>query len=257
MWFDGLTPLRFLLRALCVPVLLLGLAPTLLSINRIGRSIRVGGGSLDEFMVERWSYWLCRVFGVRVRVLGDIHPAPTMIVANHLSWLDIQAMHAAAPMGFVGKAEINRWPVLGYLARAGDTIFIERGSHSSSADVSLALVERLNAGRRVAIFPEGGIRPGGQVGVFHARLFKAAVEADCLIQPVMMRYVRKGRRDPEMTFLAGENMVMNMLRMLGRPVSDAEVRFLAPFAPAGRPRRDLARQAQAAVAEAFEGPVHA
>jgi 1-acyl-sn-glycerol-3-phosphate acyltransferase len=255
MWFDGFTPLRLLLRALFVPVLLLGLVPTLLTINRVGRSIHVGGVSLDEFMVERWSYWLCRVFGVRVHVLGDIHPAPTMIVANHLSWVDIQAMHAAAPMGFVGKAEINRWPVLGYLARAGDTIFIERGSHSSSADVSLALVERLNAGRRVAIFPEGGIRPGDHVGVFHARLFKAAVDADCMIQPVMIRYVRQGRRDPQMTFIDGENMVRNMLRMLGRPVSDAEVHFLEPFAPAGRPRRELARQAQAAVTEAFEGPV--
>jgi len=252
MWFDGFTPLRLLTRLLFVPALLLALVPTLLSINRLGRSIRVGSATLDEFMVERWSFWLCRVFGVRVRVIGDIHPAPTFIVANHLSWLDIQAMHAAAPMGFVGKAEINRWPLLGYLARAGDTIFIERGSHSSSVDVSQALVERLNAGRRVAIFPEGGIRPGDHVGVFHARLFKAAVEADCLVQPVMIRYVREGQRDPEMTFIEGENLVTNMLRMLGRPVSVAEVRFLEPFAPRGRPRRELAQQAQAAVTEAFE-----
>jgi 1-acyl-sn-glycerol-3-phosphate acyltransferase len=246
--------LRLVRRSLFVPVLLGALVLTLLSINRVGRAMRVGRGNLEEFMIARWSLFLCRVFGVRVHVRGDIQQAPVLIVANHLSWVDIQAMHSAAPMGFVGKAEINRWPVLGYLARAGETIFIERGSHSSSADVSAALVERLNAGRRVAIFPEGGIRPGDHVGVFHARLFKAAVEADCLIQPVMIRYMRKGRRDPEMTFINGENMMINMLRMLGRPTTDAEIRFLEPYASAGRPRRDLARLAQAAVSEAFDAP---
>ncbi len=253
MWFDALTPIRFLLRCLFVPLLLIALVPTLLSINHWGRSVRVGRVSLEEFMIARWSWFLCRVFGVRVGVSGEVQAGPVLLVANHVSWLDIQVMHSAAAMGFVGKAEINRWPLLGFLARAGDTIFIERGSHASSADVSNALVERLNTGRRVAIYPEGGIRPGDNVGVFHARLFKAAVEADCLIQPVMIRYMRNGRRDPDMTFINNENMVMNMLRMLGRPVSDADLQFLPPIAPDGRPRRELARMAQDAVTAAFEG----
>jgi 1-acyl-sn-glycerol-3-phosphate acyltransferase len=252
MWFDAFTPLRVMLRCLFVPLLLLALILTLLSINRLGRSIRIGRVSLEEFMIAHWSWFLCRVFGVRVRISGDIQPGPVLIVANHVSWLDIQVMHSAASMGFVGKAEIRRWPVLGFLARAGDTIFIERGSHASSADVTQALVERLNMGRRVAIYPEGGIRPGDHVGVFHARLFKAAVEADCLIQPVMIRYMRDGKRDPELTFIHGENLVSNMLRMLGRPLSDAELCFLSPFAPAGLPRRELARRAQAAVTAAFD-----
>jgi len=252
MWTDALTPVRWLLRGLAVPFLLLALAPTLLSINATGRRLRVGRVSLEEFMVAHWSRFLCRVFGVRVRVRGEVGPGPVLVVANHISWLDIQAMHSAAEMSFVGKAEIAAWPLLGYVARAGGTIFIERGSHASSADASNALVERLQAGRRVAIFPEGGIRPGDHVGVFHARLFKAAVEADCPVQPVMVRYLRGGRRDPDMTFLDNENLVTNMLRLLGRPLCDAEVRFLPPFEASGRPRRDLANQAQAAVHAAFE-----
>ena len=114
-----------------------------------------------------------------------------------------------------------------------------------------SLVERLNQGRRVAVFAEGGIRPGDHVKVFHARLFKAAVEADCMIQPAMIRYMRKGKRDPDMTFINGEHLVGNMLRMLGRPTSDADLQFLSAYSTAGRPRRDLARQAQAAVTEAY------
>lgn len=251
MWFDAFTPLRVLWRALFIPLLLLGLAPTLLSTTRFGRAVRVGRRPLDETVVALWSRFLCRVFGVRVRASGTVLPAPALIVANHRSWLDIQALHSVAAMGFVGKAEIAGWPLLGTLARAGDTIFIERGNHASSADVSAALAGRLNVGHRVAIFAEGGIRPGDDVHVFHARLFKAAVEADCLIQPVMIRYVRKGARDPEMTFIKGENLVRNMLRLLGRPGCVAELRFLPPFPPDGQPRRDLAHRAHRAVSEAY------
>ena len=73
-----------------------------------------------------------------------------------------------------------------------------------------------------------------------------------MIQPVMIRYTRDGKRDPDMSFINNEHLVGNMLRILGRPTSDAELRFLEPYAPAGRPRRELARQAQAAVSEAFD-----
>ena len=251
MWYDAWTPLRLLLRLLLIPLLLLALVPTLLSINRVGRKIRVGRISLEEFMIAHWSRWLCRVFGVRVQASGEVLPGPVLIVANHVSWLDIQVLHSVTTMSFVGKAEIRRWPVLGFIARAGGTIFIERGNHASSADVSAALVQRLNEGNRVAVFAEGGIRPGDGVKVFHARLFKAAVEADCMVQPAMIRYLRNGRRDPDMSFIRGENLVVNMLRLLGRPTCDADLRFLDAFPPGDRPRRDLARQAQMAVNEAY------
>jgi 1-acyl-sn-glycerol-3-phosphate acyltransferase len=253
MWYDAWTPLRLLLRLALIPLVLLALVPTLLSINSLGRQLHVGAVSLEEFMIARWSSWLCRVFGVRVRARGEVLPGPVLIVANHVSWLDIQAMHSVTTMSFVGKAEIRRWPLLGHLARAGGTIFIERGNHASSADVCEALVQRLNDGGRVAIFPEGGIRPGEGVKVFHARLFKAAVEADCMVQPTMIRYLHDGKPDPDMTFINGENLVLNMLRLLGRPTCDADLRFLEPFDPDERARRDLARQAQAAVTEAYHG----
>ena len=83
-------------------------------------------------------------------------------------------------------------------------------------------------------------------------LFGAAVEADCPVQPVMIRFLSDGRRDPDMTFIDGESMPVNMLRILGRPGCEAEVRFLEPLAAGGQPRRDLARLAHAAVAGAYE-----
>ncbi len=252
MFYDIWTPVRLLIRMVGVLLLLPALALVLLSINRIGRRVRVAGISLEEFMISRWSLCLCRVFGVRVRPRGAVAEAPALLVANHVSWLDIQALHGVAAMSFVGKAEISRWPVLGFVARAGGTIFIERGNHASSTDAYSALSERLLSGGRVAVFPEGGIRPGDGVKLFHARLFKTAVETECAIQPVMVRYIRDGVRDPDMTFINQENMLRNMIRLLGRPLSEADLHFLPLFLPADLSRRELARRAQKAVTVAYE-----
>jgi 1-acyl-sn-glycerol-3-phosphate acyltransferase len=251
MWMDSLTPFRMLARGILLLLVLAGLLPVLLCLNRVGRRVQIGGRSIEELMIRHWSRGVCRAFGVRVRMSGEPLKPPVLIVANHISWLDISVLHSTAAMGFVGKAEIGTWPVLGFLARAGDTIFHERGSHDSAAGVAGTVIERLKAGRRVAIFPEGGIRPGESVGVFHARLFRVAIEVDCPVQPVMIRYTRNGRPDPEMTFINNESMTINMLRLLGRPACEADIRFLGGIEPAGRPRKEIAAEAQAAVMEAY------
>lgn len=209
-----------------------------------------------EAKANRWAVHiansLCWVFGIKIKVVGEIAPAPTLITANHLSWLDIITMHSSCAMGFVAKAEIGSWPLFGYIARTGGTIFHHRGSHDSAAGVATLMVERLKQGRRVAIFPEGGIAVGNnQVRVFHARMFKAAVDAQCSVQPVMVRYMGKNGRDDDITFRKGENMMSNIVRILARPGSTAEIHFLPPIKATGQPRRLLAEAAKEAVTESF------
>ena len=155
-----------------------------------------------EAKADKWAVHiansLCWVFGIDIKVLGSVAPAPVLIAANHLSWLDIITIHSACAMGFVAKAEIDNWLLFGFIARTGGTIFHRRGSHDSANGVATLMVERLKQGRRVAIFPEGGIAVGNnQVRVFHARMFKAAVDADCPVQPVMVRYMGKNGRDDD------------------------------------------------------------
>ena len=233
-------------------LIVIGTIPVVLCINRVGKSIRVGERYLDEFMQHMWACAMCRIFGLRVRVSGLVQPAPALIVANHISWLDIVALYNAAATGFVSKAEVADYPLVGFLARMSSTVFHERGKHDSSSNVTEAMIERLNAGQRVAIFPEGGIKPGDRVKVFHARLFRAAVEAACPVQPVMIRYIRDGRRDPDMTFMANESFAGNIFRLLGRPSCEADIRFLEAMQAQGRARRELAEAAQAAVSAVFE-----
>jgi 1-acyl-sn-glycerol-3-phosphate acyltransferase len=195
---------------------------------------------------------LCWVFGIRIKVVGEVAPAPVLITANHLSWLDIITIHSACAMGFVAKAEIDDWLIFGYIARTGGTIFHRRGSHDSATGVATLMVERLKQGRRVAIFPEGGIEvANNRVRVFHARMFKAAVDAQCPVQPVMVRYMGKNGRDDDITFRKGENMMVNIGRILSRPGTTAEIHFLPVIDAIEQPRRVLAEAARDAVAERF------
>ncbi len=256
MWTDYLTPLRLLIRGfLLVLLAVFGSIPTFLCVNRFGARFSVGRRQLDEFMLNWWTRMLCRAFAVKVKVSGTVLPGPVLIVSNHISWLDILVLHSSAAMGFVSKAEVARWPFIGFLAKLSRTVFHQRGSHNSASNVADAMITRLKEGGRVAIFPEGGIKPGDTVKLFHARLLKAAVDVECPIQPVMIRYVRNGVRDPDITFLDKENFMTNLIRLLGRPASVCQLRYLPPIEAAGRPRRELADQARAMVLNAFEAPV--
>lgn len=258
MWTDALSPVRWLLRG--SGFLLhasLGLIPAVLAQGRLGHAITIGDRSLALILLNWWSDWTCRFFGLKPTIYGQPAEGPVLMVANHLSWADIQALHSVAAMSFIAKAEISRWPVMRTVANAGGTIYHQRGSQDSQHGALAQAMERLEEGGRVAIFPEGGIFGGTEVKHFHARMFKVAQEAGCPVQPVMIRYVRNGERNPEITFLPGENFLRNLIRFMGRPASRAEVAFLEPFDPAGLPRKALASRAETAVREAYDSPVGA
>jgi 1-acyl-sn-glycerol-3-phosphate acyltransferase len=258
MWTDALTPFRWLLRG--VQFLFhaaVMLAPTVMAQGDFGRRIKVGDRTLDLVLLNWWSGRTCRLFGLRPEVHGEPLDGPVLIVANHISWADIQALHSVAAMSFVGKAEISRWPVMSTLADAGGTIYHQRGSHDSSHGVMQQVKDRFANGGRVAVFPEGGILPGEGVKRFHARMFKVAQETRCPVQPVMIRYLRDGKIDPDVTFIDGENFLLNLIRLMGRPSSIAQVCFLDPFEPGDAPRNALAQRAEEAVRAAHDAPLTA
>lgn len=249
---DRLRYLRLLYR---LPLLLLhtivSTPLTVLCQTAPGRAARLGGRTLNEIALKAWAATTCRIFGVRRRIRGRLEPGAQLIAANHISWIDIQLMHSLAAMGFVAKAEIARWPLLGWLARAGGTVFHERGSHDSASGVTAAMANRLAEGGRVAIFPEGGILPGEGVKRFHARMFGPAIEAGAPVQPVMLRYSRNGQTYHDITFRAGEHFMANFMRLLTQAPCQGEVLILPRVSTAGRQRREVAAEAEAAVRAAF------
>lgn len=134
-----------------------------------------------------WARRLLGIMGIELRVQGEI-PDSGLIVANHISWLDIFVISAARPTSFVAKAEIRKWPLLGWLAKQADTLFIQRGSRHHAQHIAHEMTTLLNAGRSVTVFPEGTTGEGRDVMPFHAALLQPAISAGQPVRPLAIRY---------------------------------------------------------------------
>lgn len=222
----------------------------------VGR-LRLGSGErLDHRLIRAWQAGLMRVFGFRMRRIGAPRDGATLFVANHVSWVDIVALHSQHMMGFVAKKEIAGWPLVGWLAARGETIFHQRGNQASMGGVLEEMRARLDQGRAVGVFPEGRTRGGTEVGPFHARIFLAAVEAGVPVQPVALRYGAQGSAQTVVAFGPHESFFANFLRLLGEPPRLAEVVFLAPIVPGdAEGRRQIADQARARIVTALQADV--
>jgi len=233
--------------------LLIHLPITLLLMTPPFGRIRLAGGDLLEHRVVRWwSGGLLRVFGMRVRRVGEPMPGAVMFVANHVSWIDIVSLHSQRMMGFVAKREIAGWPLVGWMATRAQTIYHQRGSQESLGGVLHEMLVRLRSGRAVGVFPEGRTRDGSSVGPFHARIFLAAVEAGVPVQPVALRYGAHASAQRQVAFAPGESFFGNFLRLLGEPARPVEVVFLEPVAPGdAEGRRRIAETARERIVAAM------
>jgi 1-acyl-sn-glycerol-3-phosphate acyltransferase len=220
---------------------------TLALINNVTGPIRIGGERLDSIMVRFWQGNLMRIFGFRLRAFGTPHAGSCLSVANHVSWLDITLIHSQRVVHFVAKSEISRWPLVGWMARKAGTIYHQRGSTDSLNNVSDMMVARMQAGHSVGVFPEGGSSTSFFVRTFHARIFQPALDANAVIQPIALRYLRDGELASGVPFQAGEGFLVNFLRLLGEPGGEAHVHFLPVIESSGQQRRTLAQLAHGAI----------
>jgi len=203
--------------------------------------------------IKAWSIRLVALCGVRVRILHhqDAQPAPrALMVANHVSWLDIFVINSLHPTRFVAKSDIRGWPLIGWLCEKTGTIFIARGKLRDVRRIYQGLVESLHAGEHVAFFPEGTTAPQGALLPFHANLFEAAIEAEVPVQPYAVRYLDKhGRLHPSADFVGDMSFVQSIFSVLKAGGMTAELRVLPAIATSeASHRRELADAARAAIA---------
>ena len=154
-------------------------------------------GALDagrrEARIQWWASKMLRLMGIALQVDGQVPDGGVLLVANHVSWLDIPALHASAPRArFVSKSNIAHWPLLGRLARAGGTLFIERERKRDAMRVVHEVADALRRADAVAVFPEGTTGPGHEVLSFHANLLQAAITTGTVVQPIVLRYSEPG-----------------------------------------------------------------
>ena len=208
-------------------------------------------GRLDAgYLTHRWQLHLLQVLGVRVRQRGSAVAGGRLIMANHVSWLDIPLIGACAPTRFVSKAEVRDWPIAGWLAQAAGTFYLQRGKHGTRPLVD-RLVPQLRAGVSVAIFPEGTTSDGRDVLGFHSRLFAAAIEAGVPVQPVAIRYGEGDAGQSLAPFVGDDDLLSHLLRLLRNRRLEAEILFTAPIDPANHSRSSLAEHCRDSVRAAL------
>lgn len=139
--------------------------------------------------IQWWAAKLLRVLGIALKVEGRFANGPQLLVANHVSWLDIIAVHAVCPQArFVSKSDVRGWPVLGWLVGKAGTLFIERENKRDALRVVHQMAEALRQGDTVAVFPEGTTGDGHGLLPFHANLLQAAVATGTPLQPLALRF---------------------------------------------------------------------
>ncbi|MBD3803505.1 MAG: 1-acyl-sn-glycerol-3-phosphate acyltransferase [Thioclava sp.] len=212
-------------------------------------------------LARPWTPWItqmvCRmslpILGMGFRVSGRPMNKIGAVVANHGSWLDIFALNACQRVYFVSKAEVARWPFVGWLARATGTVFIKREPREAKAQQAL-FEDRIRAGHHLLFFPEGTSTDARRVLPFKPTLFQAfyshGLDKVMQIQPVTVVYRPPEGEDPRFYGWWGDmEFGPHLLKVLAqRRQGSVEIVFHTPLSVADYPsRKDLAWAAEAAV----------
>ena len=193
-----------------------------------------------EARVQAWALQFLALWGIHLKVLGQpVVNGPALIVANHISWLDILVMHAARHCRFVSKSDIREWPLVGMLATGAGTLYIERTSRKDALRMVKDMAEAMKNGDVVAVFPEGTTSDGRELLPFHANLIQAAIAAEAPVQPVSLKFVDAATGQPSFApcYIGDDTLVGSMRRTLSAPAIVAVVHFGEPQAANGRDRR--------------------
>jgi 1-acyl-sn-glycerol-3-phosphate acyltransferase len=240
---EALSRIRFAARVLAIAGSLLVFLP----LHYLWRLLRAPSPWPRAFLK-----WVGTAAGMRVTIRGTPLTGNVLFLANHVSWLDIMILAGASGTAFVAKAEIRRWPVVGWLAGLNATVYVERSDRKNVRGQADALRSALASGRPVALFPEGTTEGGREVLPFRASLLASLFPPlpGILVQPVAIDY---GAATDEIAWVGEEPAAANAKRVLSRrgtiPVT---VTFLEPIDPAAAgDRKALASAAQAEVEAAL------
>jgi 1-acyl-sn-glycerol-3-phosphate acyltransferase len=215
---------------------------------------------------ERYALHLLNILNVRVVALGatPLGKGPLLVIANHISWLDIFVLHSLRGWRFVSALGFAKWPFIGTIAKKIKTFFLRSGSLRDLQRVKNEVTEALKNGDDVAIFPERKTTDGDCVGHFHSSLLQAAIDAGVPVVPVAIRYrtadgngngisalhLRSGvvRKDKEASLWESLTVTLRL------PPLRAEVTICEPIMVAGKDRLELTRSAREMIAKALGLP---
>jgi len=214
--------------------------------------------SVQRRLMQNWAAGFLDILNIQLHCGGKpptIAEQRVLLAANHVSWLDICVLMAACPTRFVAKSEISHWPVIGLLGRNVGTLFIERARRSDTLRINKSISDVLTMGERVTIFPEGTTSDGTTLQHFHASLFQSAVSVSTRLYPVAICYRNIGGTISKEAAYINPSLLFSLQQILSQTRIDAELSFLEAITTEGKNRRELARLAEHAIANALSLPV--
>ena len=207
-------------------------------------------------ILKTWSRQLLDILNIGIRTEGQWPvrgEGGYLVVANHVSWLDIFVLNTIYPSRFIAKTEVRNWPLIGWLCKRSNTIFIERALRQDAASINQQISLLLEQGVCVGLFPEGTTTDGKQVGHFHSALIQPAIDAGAMLCPIALRYQDEAGKQSSTAAFTGEvTLSRSIWRILRSPRFDALLVFTPALATAGENRRVLARAAQAAISQGLQ-----
>jgi 1-acyl-sn-glycerol-3-phosphate acyltransferase len=202
--------------------------------QRLIRNTRMRGA-----VVRWWARAFCHLLNIRLHVHGQLSSQPTLLVANHVSWLDIPCLLGVTDAAFVSKSEVLRWPLVGAMAARAGTIFLARGGRDASTNAADEITWRLASRQSVIVFPEGTTTDGSYVRPFHARLYQAAIRTHSHIQAIAIRYGDEHALDRVAPFIDDDELLPHFWKLLGMDRIVVRLHICEPLA-ANLERRALA-----------------
>jgi 1-acyl-sn-glycerol-3-phosphate acyltransferase len=253
--------MRFVLAPLRAALLLVHIVAGLATVLLVFPFVRL---PVRNRIIKAWSYLLVRACGARISVKGEPIAAEVartgigsgslgrLVVANHVSWIDVFAINAVLPCRFVAKAEIGRWPLLGALVTRSGTLYIERGRRHAVAAMNHRVRDHLKAGDSIAVFPEGTTTDGSELLPFHSNLLAPVVDAGAPIWPLAVRYLERGAPSTAAAFVGDMDLATSLARILAARGLMIEIVVLAPLNGNDHGNRHaLARAARESIAAAL------
>ena len=207
-------------------------------------------------ILKAWSRQLLTILNIGIQTDGQ-QPmrgkGGYLIVANHVSWLDILVLNAIYPSRFIAKSEVRSWPFIGWLCKRSGAIFIERAMRRDAALTTQRVSHLLKQGICVGLFPEGTTTDGKQVGHFHSALIQPAIDAGARLCPIALHYLdEQGGPGSAAAFIGDITLVQSIWRILRCRHYTALAVFTPTLVASNGNRRVLARAAQEAIAHGLQ-----
>ena len=201
------------------------------------------------WLKRRWSGQLLEILAIRLDTSLHGVTRGSLIVANHISWLDIFVLNAARPMAFVSKSEVRDWPLAGWLAANTDTLFLRRGRRTDAVETNARITAMLASGKDVAVFPEGTTTDGSQLQPFHGALLQAAIDCGRPVQPLALAYFDvTGQRSTVPAYAGETTMAQCLAAIIACRSLGVRLRPTPPIFAETLSRREAATMARGAIA---------